>query len=178
MSGTLDKRLSSLGPDGLPAPGGPADRPHGARGARGLPLTVLLVLIGLFFLACTFSAGLFDFADRQFDFDRLAAAALGALFLYVAWVTRDLGRIRERLLDLMEEVLKIFYGPNFRREREAIDILVRALDSDSGEVRQSSRQHLVRLTGQDLGEDGTAWAEWWSDHRSTFRSPDLGAKET
>ncbi len=93
-------------------------------------------------------------------------------------LTREQSRLRERFLDLMEEVLKIFYGPSFRRDRQAIDILVRAMDSDKQEVRASSREHLIRLTGQDLGEEFATWADWWAEHRATFRSPGLGVKDS
>lgn len=116
--------------------------------------------------------------DDSIGFQRLVAAALALLFVYAAWLTRMQGRLREHMLDLLEDVLKVFYGPNFRREREAIDILVKAMDSENPSVRTASREHLVRLTGEDLGADGTAWADWWSDHRSTFRSPGLRVRNS
>ena len=98
--------------------------------------------------------------------------------MYAAWLTREQGRLRERILDLMEEVLKTFYGTNFRREREGIDILIRAMDSENASVRASSREHLMRLTGEDHGDDNSAWADWWADHRSTFRSPGMRARNS
>ncbi|MFG0317259.1 MAG: hypothetical protein ACF8XB_08305, partial [Planctomycetota bacterium JB042] len=87
-------------------------------------------------------------------------------------------RVRGRMLDLMEEVLKVFYGPNFRRDRQAIDILVKAMESDNPSVRRSSAEHLKRLTGQDHGEDAAAWAGWWGAARAGYRSPDAPASRT
>ncbi|MFH0944067.1 MAG: hypothetical protein V2A76_02615 [Planctomycetota bacterium] len=161
----------------LAGPGLPeaTDRPHRARGVSPVPL--LLILSAVFLGSALFS-GFFGILDRSLGFQRLVAAALAFLFLYAAWMTREQGRVRERLLDLMEEVLKIFYGPNFRREREAIDILLKGLDSDSPQVRRSSLEHLNRLTRQDFGDDGAAWRAWWVEHRSTFRSPQSGAKNS
>ncbi len=136
----------------------------------------ILVLLGVVLLLAGFAAPVLVFIESQFGFERVAAAALGFLFLYVASVARELVRLRARLLDLMEDVLKIFYGPNFRREREAIDILVRAMESDNDDVRRSSREHLVRLTGQDFGDEPSAWSAWWNEHRSRFRAPQSGGK--
>ncbi len=165
------------GADEQRAAGGPLaieeDEPRRRRRAAAAPF---LVLLGLLLLACAFSARILAFAAEQFGFERLVAGALGFLFLYVAWVAREQGRLRERLLDLMEEVLKVFYGPDFRRRRQAVDILVRALESEDLKVRATSREHLVRLTGVDLGADAAAWSQWWAEHRSTFRSPESGEK--
>ncbi|MBI4878250.1 MAG: hypothetical protein HY812_01125 [Planctomycetes bacterium] len=159
------------------APGGQLaaeeDEPRKRRRAAAAPF---LLPLGLLLLACAFSARALDFMDGQFGFERLVAGALGFLFLYVAWVAREQGRLRERLLDLMEEVLKVFYGPDFRRRRQAVDILVRAMESEDQKVRATSREHLVRLAGVDLGADAAAWSEWWAEHRSTFRSPESGEK--
>ena len=110
MADRIDAAGQLAGP-GLPEA---TDRPHRARGVSPVPL--LLVLSGIF-LGSAFFTGLFGILDKALGFQRLVAAALGFLFLYAAWMTREQGRVRERLLDLMEEVLKIFYGPNFRRER-------------------------------------------------------------
>lgn len=45
-------------------------------------------------------------------------------------------------------------------KREAIALLVAALDSPDPSIRTSSHGHLVRLTGQDLGPAPAAWQEW------------------
>ena len=144
------------------------ERPHRARGPSAGPL---LVAFGLAFFAMALSTSFMATIEGMFGFQRLVATALGFLFLYTAWASRGVAHLRERLLDLAEEMLKIFYGPDFRREREAVDILIRAMASDKESVRRSTREHLVRLTGQDLGEDQDAWARWWESNRSTFRAP-------
>jgi hypothetical protein len=45
-------------------------------------------------------------------------------------------------------------------KREAIGLLVAALDSPDPAIRGSSHAHLVRLTGQDLGPAAGPWQEW------------------
>ena len=154
-------------PPGMMADEAGDERPHRAKVSIGPFLTVL----GLLFLACAFSSEAYTFADEQFGIGRVLAAASGFLFLYVAWLARGQARLRERLLDLMEEMLKLFYGPNFRRDRQAIDILVKAMESDNEDVRKSSVEHLRRLTGQEFGDDRGAWDQWWSDARGGFRTP-------
>ena len=143
------------------------ERPHRSR----VSIAPFLTGIGFLLLASGFSSAAYEFADEQFGIGRVLATASGFLFLYVAWLARGQARLRERLLDLMEEILKLFYGPNFRRDRQAIDILVRAMDSDNADVRRSSVEHLRRLTGQEFGDDRDAWVGWWSEARARFRAP-------
>ncbi len=49
---------------------------------------------------------------------------------------------------------------NPQAKREAVRLLVAALASTDAGVRQSCRQNLTRLVGQDLGEDPAAWQAW------------------
>ncbi|MBL8766492.1 MAG: hypothetical protein JNL94_03950 [Planctomycetes bacterium] len=158
-----DDPLAGLGPDALPPD---APRPHRARGiGPTLPLAVLCAA----FLLVAFHQGFADWIDGQFGLMRCYAAGLALLFAFVLGLFRSQTRLRERLLDLMEEVLKLYYGPNFRREREAVDILVRALDSEQETVRTVAMAHLQRLTGQAF-DDARAWRDWWAEHRSSFSS--------
>lgn len=156
--------LDSIGPDGLV----PDDeRPHRPRRSAW---RWFLVLLGAVFLFLAFSRSFHAWVDRQLGLSRVFALGMAVLFFYVAFLGFDIGRLRERLLDLAEQILRVFYGPNFRRERQAVDILVRALRSDDPGVRATSLSHLKRLTGQDLGDNAEAWDEWWQAHRATFRA--------
>lgn len=143
------------------------DRPHRARGPSARPV---LAGFGLVFLLAAFWPAALRVIDENFGIVRLISAALGFGFLYLVTVSREVARTRERLLDLMEQVLKLFYGPNFRRDRQAVDILVRGMRSSDVGVQRSSLQHLRRLTGEDKGDDPDAWEEWWLSARSTFRA--------
>ncbi|MGC6488362.1 MAG: hypothetical protein ACON4Z_12000 [Planctomycetota bacterium] len=52
---------------------------------------------------------------------------------------------------------------NPRARREAARLLIAALSSDDAEVRETSRHNLVRLVGQDLGDDPAAWQAWLAE---------------
>ena len=54
---------------------------------------------------------------------------------------------------------------NPKARREAARLLIAAMSSDDPEVRETSHHNLVRLAGQDLGEDPAAWQQWLSEHR-------------
>ncbi len=131
----------------------------------------LFVIAGLTLVVAALVPSVSRWLDDQFGMTRLLLLALGAMCCFVAYLSSELFRLRARVLDLMEEVLKIFYGPNFRRDREAVDILVRAMSSPQADVRNTAREHLVRLTGENLGADGPAWETWWAEKRATYRSP-------
>lgn len=156
--------LDQIRNEGLPTD---IERPHQTRGYSARPIFVVL---GLAFLTAAFWPAFLRYLDETFGFLRLTAAALGMVFFYLAIVSKDIGRVRERLLDLVEQILKLFYGPNFRRERQAIEILIRSMQSAESGVRATSRTHLKRLTGVDKGDDPEAWKAWWDTHRGTFRA--------
>lgn len=49
---------------------------------------------------------------------------------------------------------------------EAVRLLVAAMASADPSVRASSRQHLARLCGKDLGEDAGAWQCWLQEQEA------------
>jgi hypothetical protein len=72
-------------------------------------------------------------------------------------------------LDRMEELLDdVRFGTGTKRDRDAVDILVRALRVDDRAVVEKALLNLKRITGQDLGEDPGRWEEWWRAARATF----------
>jgi len=50
---------------------------------------------------------------------------------------------------------------NAEAKREAARLLIAALRSDDASIRQSSRQNLARLAGEDHGDDPAAWQRWF-----------------
>lgn len=97
--------------------------------------------------------------------------ALGFGFLYLALVLleqRRLGSLfRQVLLELKRfHAMRSDDGSDARRE--AITILVAALESPDAEVRENAHKHLSRLTGVDHGTDAANWRLWldsWSKSR-------------
>ena len=55
-------------------------------------------------------------------------------------------------------------GRNAEAKREAARLLIAALRSDDASIRQSSRQNLARLAGEDHGDDPAAWQRWLERH--------------
>lgn len=53
---------------------------------------------------------------------------------------------------------------------EAVRLLVAALASGEAQVRESSRQHLARLVGRDLGAEPAPWQEWLAEQERAMRS--------
>ncbi|MFV1960096.1 MAG: hypothetical protein ACC662_11870 [Planctomycetota bacterium] len=49
--------------------------------------------------------------------------------------------------------------------QEAVPILIRALASREEATRQKAHRNLVRLTGQDLPPERTAWEAWWAQEK-------------
>jgi hypothetical protein len=145
---------------------------------------VTLYVAGLYFvLVPTFLPGPlgWNLVAGQFGEVQVLAFAVGFLFLYMAVLTREKYRLRSVTLDTLEALNMLLYGPGYRRHREAVDLLVRALRSAEGEARRTALRTLREMTGQTFGDDAEAWESWWSENRSRFRlhaAKDSGPEET
>lgn len=49
---------------------------------------------------------------------------------------------------------------NPKARLEAARLLIAAMRSDDASIRATSRQNLVRLVGEDLGDDPATWQQW------------------
>jgi hypothetical protein len=93
--------------------------------------------------------------------------AVGFLSLYTLLLWGERERMQAsyvQLLKTMRQFLERQRGepvaPKARERLEAVRLLIAALGSEDAEVRASSRQHLARLVGQDLGEAPGPWQQW------------------
>lgn len=147
-----------------------ADPREPGKGATGLAAACGLLAL------CLFLVGFVEpVRQRLLPGDalvRFLAVSVGFLALVAGSLLLDLARTRARLLPALEELLRAFYGESFRQDREAVDILVRALESEDPTARAAALRNLERLTGQAFGEDVDAWRRWWEANRSTFRRAD------
>jgi Arc/MetJ family transcription regulator len=99
---------------------------------------------------------------------RIAVFVLCA-FVAGLWI---LVRRLQRGFRLVDEMLAdVLFGAGTKRDREAVDILVRALKSPDPAARESSLRMLRKISGLELGEDPKAWEEWWTVARATFTRP-------
>ncbi|MEW6741967.1 MAG: hypothetical protein AB1486_04330 [Planctomycetota bacterium] len=146
-----------------------------ARPSRVAP--VALVVVGLMLVVIGLVSPLRDWVGGGFGTDRLLLLAVGFQFFYIAVLLQEKDRLRTRFKELLDQILRAFYGKNYQRERQAIDILIQAVEGLDDAVCTSAISHLRRLTGKDFGRDAEAWREWWSKSRSTFRRADLPSRE-
>ena len=91
-------------------------------------------------------------------------AIVAVLCLYVLLLVIE----RERLEGTFRQVLKAFQefrqqSATTEQKRDAVRILITALESKDPEMRQKAASHLQRLTGQDFGEDAAKWRQWNQD---------------
>jgi len=87
--------------------------------------------------------------------------ALGLLLVLVRSLRRDLLAMDELLDDVR-------FGAGTKRDRDAVDILVRALRAPDERAREAALRTLRKITGADHGEDAGAWEAWWRASRGTF----------
>lgn len=131
---------------------------------RATPI-VLLVLAGLAWFE-RWLPGHEAWAERFGD-DGALRFVVGLLCIYLVMLVAE----RERMERTFVDVLKAFRdfrsqspgesGPDpATAQREAVELLVAALDSDDPAIRDNASRHLQRLTGQDLGPDPAAWRAW------------------
>ena len=83
------------------------------------------------------------------------------LWLLVRRAGRDLRRMDELLTDVR-------FGSGTRRDRDAVDILVRALGTPDARARETALRTLRKISGLELGPDPGPWEQWWAAARPTF----------
>jgi hypothetical protein len=137
-------------------------------------LTPLVVLaLGALVLGERWLPGTDAFAER-FGRDALLRLAFGILCVYVALLVVERQRMESTFKQLLGEFRRFHSGGSAARpddavlKREAAGILVAALDSGDPKVRASARHNLVRLAGQDFGDDAARWRAWL-EHDATPR---------
>jgi hypothetical protein len=129
------------------------------RALVGLLLQVALVVLGVY-------VGVSPSALPEAS--GVARLAIAALFVGVALLFGEVQRVR-RDLALVLSALKAQAGAAGSADRrDAVDVLVTALESPEVRVREVAHKNLVRLTGQDLPLDAGRWRDWWQAARASF----------
>jgi len=125
---------------------------------------LVLIVVGL---AVAFAPGWGFLNDQGWDM-RLVRILTGFLFLFQAVAIIEKNRMRRRVDDIFEALNMLLYGKNFRRDREAIVILIHALKGKHEDVRTKAWNNLKRLTGQDFAADHEVWNAWWKANERHF----------
>ena len=133
-----------------------------------------MVLVGLFFVFRPDWLGWPQLARAVGGESALVSIGAGCAFLVAAALAAEKDRLRVRMAELMEGLNDLLYGKDHRREREAVEILLRTLASEDEATRATAHRHLVRLTGQRFAPDHRVWAAWWAVHERTWSRATAG----
>ena len=128
----------------------------------------VLVLVGLFFVFRPEWLGWSRIAGAVGGETALVSIGAGCGFLLAAALSVEKDRLRVRVAELMAGLNDLLYGKDHRRDREAIEILLRSLGADDPAVRDAAHRNLVRLTGQRFAPDAQVWQAWWEAHGRTW----------
>jgi hypothetical protein len=139
----------------------PGDSPTISVGIRLLVLA--LVAAGL----AAGLSGAVDLGDEP-RLLRISVAALCFLGVWLLLTVRSLRREVGLVRDLLDDVR---FGSGTKRDRDAVDILVKALRAPDERARETALRTLRNLSGFDFGEDPATWEAWWRASRATFVRP-------
>jgi hypothetical protein len=133
----------------------------------------LLIGVALVVILLVFGPRIGQSPEDQSSLLRVVASGLCLVLVFLLFQVRDL---RRKVL-VMDYVLDdVRFGAGTRRDRDAVDILIRALRTPDAEVRETAQRTLRKLCGKDLGKDPEVWEAWWKASRSTFtRAPSAAA---
>lgn len=141
---------------------------------------VILVLVGLATAFAPDWLGWGYLREKGWEV-RMLQILIGFLFLFEAVSIREKNRLRTRVHELFEGLNMLLYGKNYRRDREAILILIHALRGKDVDVRNKAWVNLKRLTGQDFALDHEVWSSWWTANEKHFattkKRPDEGGEK-
>jgi hypothetical protein len=127
----------------------------------------LLVLAGIFYGLRPSWLG-YAAAVKAFDGEStVQGVGLAIGFFILAAQSWEKAQMRVQMAEVLEALHQLLYGKDYRRDREAIEILLASLEA-GGENAKTAHSHLVRLTGQNFAQDPKVWRSWWEANKKTF----------
>jgi hypothetical protein len=96
-------------------------------------------------------------------------------FMLLGLQSWRIAELRLRMAELMEAMHQLLYGKDYQRDREAIEILVKALELNDPANAKIAHEQLMRLTGLPLAQDPKVWRAWWDANKQTFARAKSGA---
>ena len=134
--------------------------------SRGV--VALLVLAGAYLVLQPDWAGWSSLAKALGGETRLVAVAAGIAFFLLAAQSWEKQQLRVQSAETMEALHQLLYGKDYKRDREAIEILLTALETGSPDNSKTAYEHLKRLTGQNFAADPKVWRSWWEANKRNF----------
>ena len=104
--------------------------------------------------------------ERTLGEEPILRFAVGILCFYVLVLEAGRRHVQagyRRLVESLRQVVGTGRGTAAAEDaarRQAVEVLVGALESRDPSVRRTALEHLERLTGEKLGEDPAAWRAW------------------
>src|SRR5207249_1098177 len=106
----------------------------------------------------------FDWLEKHFPGEgqsHFYGFGLFVAFLVLAAQSWEKAQMRVQMAETLEALHQLLYGKDYRRDREAIEILLRSLETGDAETSKTAYTHLLRLTGQNFAQDPKVWRSWW-----------------
>ena len=102
------------------------------------------------------------------DHARVLRVVVAVLCVALGFLLVQVRGLRREMLSMDALLDDVRFGAGTKRDRDAIDILVRALRAPDAHAREAALRTLKKIGGVDLGDDPQEWERWWSGARSTF----------
>ena len=131
-------------------------------------VVVLFVVTGAFFILRPDWLGYASLAKAMGGESSLQGVGIGIAFFLLAAQSWEKNQMRVQAAEMVEALHQLLYGKDYRRDREAIEILLTAVETQSGDNATTAYDHLVRLTGQNFAQDPKVWRSWWEANRKRF----------
>ncbi len=109
-------------------------------------------------------------ATEAFGEAGILRIAVAFLFFYFATLTREKYRLKFMVEDVLEALNTLLFGKDYRRHREAVEILLTSLSAPDSRIRAKAVDALQKITGQAFGDDPPAWRKWWEINQRSFRA--------
>lgn len=122
-----------------------------------------LVLVGLWTLA---GSDVLGFSEEWAP--TILRILIGILFVFTAAMMVQLRAARSETREVYQALNQLLYGKDYRRDREAIRILLTSLGSKEEKVSTMAWQNLKQLTGQNFARDVKVWESWWKANEKRF----------
>jgi hypothetical protein len=129
---------------------------------------IFLAVVGLFFMFRPEWLGWALLARSVGGETALVSVGVGVAFLLCASLALEKDQLRAHAAEMMESLHSLLFGKSYKRDREAIEILLNTLESSDAAMSESAYAHLTRLTGQNFARDPSVWRSWWAAHQRTW----------
>ncbi len=138
-------------------------RQSGRSSLSTLVTPIVLVIVGLWTMA---GSAVLGFSAEWAP--TILRVLVGILFVFMAALMHQLRATRTETREVYQALNQLLYGRDFRRDREAIRILLTSLDSKDEGVSTTAWKNLKELTGQDFARDAKVWRSWWKANEKRF----------